>query len=409
MILYFDNYITDEPFHKGGHQFLDMVRNSSAKIYNMPSKLDITLYTLASYAEIPFSNVIIKYELQNISQKERFEKEVLKLFPKAVLIYGRSDNQKKFQETIKFMNNLGDEWIFYAGNNDHPFLSPNKEILNACLDKAKKIAFKTPYVSISISHFTEFYNFARKGTPFHEVITPESYILEENKDYIVASFPKGMYVGIQIVNKKLFEHWFFSGNAGDVLIRRSECIEPFSKKIKQILVIPKKELCVHFDGYMPSYKNPCNLSYDLCPPLFIPPGFFENQIKIRYGYDDYKEGWVNINPLKQKYSFRDIVNGTDLKISLDQLPLFWRRRIAKIDKNKGIDQEKVNKAILQRNFYLRNPFPRKSKLFYKRYRLKQKSFIFLHKINFIRKPIKSLLKKSKRFENFYKNLIKIRY
>ena len=115
MILYFDNYITDEPFWTGGHTYLGEIRNSGAKIYKMPSKLDITLYTLASYAEIDFSSVIIKYELQNISQKQRFEKEVLKLFPKAILIYGRSDSQKKFQDTINYLNTLDDEWISLAG------------------------------------------------------------------------------------------------------------------------------------------------------------------------------------------------------------------------------------------------------------------------------------------------------
>ncbi|MFH1503111.1 MAG: hypothetical protein ABIE36_00435 [Candidatus Diapherotrites archaeon] len=409
MILYFDNYITDEPFYAGGHKFLGEVRDSKAKIYNMPSKLDITLYTLASYAEIEWSNVIIKYELENYSQRERFEKEVLNLFPKAILIYGRSDSQKKFQETIRFMNKLEDEWIFYAGNNDHPFLAPNKEILNACLNKAKKIAVKNKNVSIPVTSFTIFYNLARKGTPFHEVAYPSSRILEEDRKCIVALFPRGTYEAMQIVNKKLFTHWFFSGEAGSALIRRSEDIEPFLKRVKQISVIPKKELCAHFDGEFHTDKTAYVLHFDLCSPLFIPPGFFENKIKIRFGFEDYKEGWVNMNPLKEKYSFRDLENGTDLKIGLEDIPLFWKKRIKKIEINKDADTREIKKALEKRNYILKNPFPKKSRFFYVKYRLKSNFFAFLNKISFIRKSVKNLMENSEKFRKSYISLIKIKF
>ena len=64
--------------------------------------------------------------------------------------------------------------------------------------------------------------------------------------------------------------------------------------INQTLVVPFKELFRHFDGYWHQ-----SISNNQCPAIDIPPGFFENDIKVRYGYDDYKEGWVNINPKKE--------------------------------------------------------------------------------------------------------------
>jgi len=146
----------------------------------------------------------------------------------------------------------------------------------------------------------------------------------------------------------------------------------------------------------------------MCPPLFIPKGFFNNKIKIRYGYDNYKEGWVNINPTKEKYSFRDNLNGTDLKIGLENIPLFWKKRIKKIDKNKNINQEEIDNASRRRKHFLKNPFPRKSKLFYVYYRTKINFFTSLHKISFVRKPIKNLLKNSKRLNTFYTRLIQIK-
>jgi len=409
MILYFDNYITDNPFHAGGHETLGEVRHSSADIYTMPSKLDITLYSLASYVSIKWSAVIIKYELENISQKKKFEREVKKLFPKAQLIYGRSDSQKKFQESIKIMDAIKDEWIFYAGNNDHPFIAPNTATLDACLKKAEEVSKKHTYVSIAISHFTEFYNKVQKGTPFREIHFYDTKIKEETKEYFVSSFPRGLNHSMQIVNKNLFKHWFFGGDSKGILVRRSECMESFVKTVPQIVIIPKKELCAHFDAEVPHSKSPYGLSYDLCPALFIPPGFFENTIKIAYGYDTYRPGWVNINPLKENYSFRDSINGTDMKIGIDDIPLFWKKKIKTLDINKNLNKKMVEEALKKRAYELRNPFPRKSNLYYFFYRQKNLTFRLLHSIPFIRAPIKMMLKKSNAFKKFYNKLIQIKF
>ena len=101
MILYFDNLITDIPLMpKGFYSELDKIRDSKSN-YGFQDRLKVTLYTLASYAEIPWSHVIIKYELDNNfkNKKTYFEKFVKKLWPKAYIIYGRSDNIQKFRET----------------------------------------------------------------------------------------------------------------------------------------------------------------------------------------------------------------------------------------------------------------------------------------------------------------------
>jgi hypothetical protein len=413
MILYFDNYITDQPFYAGGHETLGEVRDSKAKIYHMPSKLDITKYTLLSYAEIPFSKIIIKYELENPSQKKDFEDFLKKTFPKSklVIIYGRSDSQKKFQESLKIMNEIKDDWIFYAGNNDHPFVAPDIKTLNACLNKAKEIAKKSKnkFISISVSHFSEFVNKSMPGSPHHEIRYKKVKILEQTKDFLVSFFPKGINHSMIIAHKNLFNYWFFSGDSKGDLVRRSEDMEAFVKSKPQILITPKRELCAHFDAEVPKMKSSHGISYDLCPPLFIPPGFFKKQIKIRYGYNDYKENWININPSKKKYSFRDEKNGTDLKLSLEQLPLFWKKRIKIIDKNKNLNNQEIKNSLKRRRHLLLNPFPKKSKFFYFKYRTKKKFFIFLHKFSFVRKPIKNLMKKSNKFNEMYEKSVHIKF
>ena len=84
----------------------------------------------------------------------------------------------------------------------------------------------------------------------------------------------------------------------------------------------------------------------ICPSLDIPRGFFESKIKIRYGYNDYKEGWVNINPKNPNYYASD-KTGTDYKITLEDIPLFWKDRIIEIDENPNIDEEEMIQHKLQ--------------------------------------------------------------
>lgn len=88
-----------------------------------------------------------------------------------------------------------------------------------------------------------------------------------------------------------------------------------------LMFIPTRELCRHFDGYHRRTIN--NIDINKCPPLFIPPGFWEKDIKIVYG--ERLSGYVNIN-LSKDYSCVS-PDGTDIKT---HIPLFWMDRIKKI-------------------------------------------------------------------------------
>ena len=123
----------------------------------------------------------------------------------------------------------------------------------------------------------------------------------------------------------------------------------------KILIFTKYPLCEHFDGYSHTKTSAVPIPSALIPPLFIPLGFFENNIKIRYGYDDYKNNWININPLNAKYRFED-EKGTDLKISIDDIPLFWKKRISKIDINLNLDENLVREKMKELGKKIRAPF-----------------------------------------------------
>ena len=196
------------------------------------------------------------------------------------------------------------------------------------MKKAEELKNKYEFVSVVYSHFPEPLHMARHGTPIHDIGFPSSKIFEENNDFIIAYFPRGFTTSMQIVKKNLFNYWVYGREIGSATIKRLEDIykfTPFKERKSQIIIFPKGQLFAHFDGYSHNKGTGYLVPSSLVPPLFIPPGFFEKKIKIAYGYDKPRKGWVNINPLKKKYSFDDPKNGTDLKIPLEDIPLFWKK------------------------------------------------------------------------------------
>jgi len=92
------------------------------------------------------------------------------------------------------------------------------------------------------------------------------------------------------------------------------------------------------------------------PPLFIPHGFFSKKIKIAYGYDEYRDGWVNINPKKEHYSFEDNIYGTDMKCTIEEIPLFWKDHIKKIDINQKADLLQLERSNIKNKELLSDPW-----------------------------------------------------
>ena len=226
MILYFDNLITNIPLNATGfYSDLDAIRDS-CRSYSTKDRYDVTLYTLASYAEIDWDEVVIVYEFGEdmVSRKKEFEKFVKNLWPNAYIFYGRSDNQKKFQEKVRFINKLKGDWVFYAGNNDHPFVAPNKKVLNSCLGEAINLSKKWKYISIIYSHFAEGYNMAGKGNAYHDLVCFRSRVLREDRDCFVSLYYKGYGPSMQIMNKKLINHLVFSKDLGKGTFKRIESL-----------------------------------------------------------------------------------------------------------------------------------------------------------------------------------------
>ena len=403
MMLYFDNYITNEVLYKGLMVGLEDVRKGCAA-YRLPDRLDVAMYTLASYACIKWSHVIIKYSLQDESKQEEFEKYVLGIFPQAIIIRGRSDSQQKFCESIELIKKLGDEWVFYAGNVDHPFLASETASLEACLAQAQELRKRHRFVSIMYSHFSEWLSAVNP----HSLYRINGWKVEgEDKGCITAIAKGGRYHAIQIVNIGLLEHWFCSKDLGRMRIIRSENAYPHVLVDEQALVIPKKEICSHFDGYSHLVRLGFGNPDDIIPPLFIPAGFFEGKIRIAYGYNDCREGWVNINPLAKKYSFRDKRHGTDMKMLLSELPLFWKGRISETDVNPKMDAAAAEGARRKLLALQADPWPGRTPLSRAKKRIRTYGWRLVNYARFFEYPDELALEKDRggRVQRLAKNAI----
>ena len=192
----------------------------------------------------------------------------------------------------------------------------------------------TTPASIYPSHWPELLN---KASYIHNEKPGDTYLPDKYPNYIGFQLLNNND-SFQIINKELYRRWWFEENYGDAYLPRSDYRladkdgNPIGYDIRngrrQMLqhycLIPLKELCRHYDGYGHVEINP-----NKCPALSIPPGFFDNDIKIRYGYDDYQPDCVNIDPARQYYRILD-KNGTDYKWILNDIPLFWKKRISNI-------------------------------------------------------------------------------
>lgn len=300
------------------------------------SNFDIFKYSLASLAvAYPWSKVILKIELDSIyeNRKSELEKFINKEFKdfKVDLSWKRNEYQQDWIQTYK---DLDDDLIWFYCNHDHIFFDADQEYLKTIVDKLKN----KPLTSLQFSHWPENIRTAKAGghSPPSD---PSTYI--NHGDYL--SIKCSNFDSIQIISKDLYYDWWCTGEFNSVKLPRPDYFGIGLAELKplplQTLVIPIKEICRHFDGYHhvpPHLGGP--ISNSQCPAIDIPPGFFSNNIKIRYGYNDYKEGWVNINPKNPDY-YAHSETGTDYKFTLEVLPLVWKSRISAIDCNPNLDEE----------------------------------------------------------------------
>jgi hypothetical protein len=341
MILFCNTFITEtKPTIGKGFVFRENLKSFS--------NFDIFKYSLASLAvAYSWSKVILKISLDDIyksrqQELEDFIKNEFKNF-NLILEWKRNEYQNDWKKSYEL---LDDNLIWFYCNHDHIFFDSDtiylEELVNEIKDKK--------LCSVQFSHWPENIRTVKQGLNPHAFLTPPiSLTYKIYSNYI--SNETTNFDSIQIITKDLYYDWWFKGEFNHINLPRPDFFGIGLAEIKPVpiheTISPIKELCRHFDGYQ-HIKPP--ITNNQCPAIDIPPGFFENDIKIRFGYDDYKEGWVNINPKNPNYYAYD-KSGTDYKFMLEDLPLVWKSRISFIDSNNNLDLEELLqyrlKAILE--------------------------------------------------------------
>jgi hypothetical protein len=328
------------------------------------SKIDVLKYTLSSFSSYyPWKRAIIKVQLDNDyyneEVKSNLENYIREEFKNVDLIFSdkRITSQKEWREVYELIN---DDLVHVYCSHDHIIMDSSSEYFKRLI-KDVRSKYNNDYVTIAFSHWSEFIRNAKCGpTNTHRDNPPTFYNEDYNLEKNFVSFKGHCYDSNHIYSKKLFEDFFLKGNWDDILhlypphVFKTGHIELtridgvgitdlnfIRNKLlniptpKQRIIIPYREIARHYDGYF--YHG---IDNNQAPSLDIPEGFFENDIKIRYGYNDRKEGWVNINP-KSEYYYAYDKSGVDYKFTLKEIPLFWKNKISKIDINPNIDEEEM--------------------------------------------------------------------
>lgn len=348
LILFFDTYIVAGTGQKGGFNKSSFVESELSKFrdvfptYKWQEKIDVVKYTLLSYSVLDWDKVIIRYECEDESLTEDFQSFCRSAYPDAIIQNERSDTSLKYLKALESIEFDKDPWIFFSPNNDHPYINKN-DLLKKFIRIADEVVDKYPNLDVSInySHFSESNNDNGFMSPqYGYYMDVYKKILYENNDVFVSCADNLTNDSIRIYKLSfLIEIFKTCKNNGRVI--RIEDTEHYVSKRKSIVISPKVELCRHYDSYTHILKR--------VPPLFIPPGFWDGNVKIRYGYDDYVEGYVNINPLKEFVSHEN-----DCMFSILDIPLFWTSKISHISVNEKFSEPEFSEISYYK--YLMNPW-----------------------------------------------------
>jgi len=324
MILFVNTFITnDKPNFKLSYQRGNL---------HTDDKLDILKYSLYSFSKAyKWSKVILYIQLDEYykPRENELKQYCEEIFGKIIYQNKRNEYQNDWKESYEL---LDDNLIWFYCNHDHIFFDSNTSYLKELIDEMKN----EELCSLQFSHWPENIRTAKAGS-VSPPRNPKTYQIHNNYISVVSD----NFDSIQVITKELYRRWWFEGEFNHIKLPRPDFFGIGLAEIKPIpyhkVIIPLKEICRHYDGYQ--HIQPA-ITNNQCPSITIPLGFFENDIKIRYGYDDYKEGWTNINPKNNNYYAYD-VSGADYKFTLNDLPLIWKDKISVIDLNPNIDEEEM--------------------------------------------------------------------
>lgn len=293
-------------------------------------RFDVAKYTFASYGPWePFiTKILFNLELDEnyLGREKEMEDWIYSIFPshKVRIQWFRCNYLHQWKIVQEEINSINDDIVYLVGNDDHVFFDSSTNILEKGLEYLKNDL--DPTTMLGVCHYPEILreSFNKNG----KLTACGNFVQYKNLTS----------VNVFIFNKKLFNmYMIYLKDPNKIYYKTDGITIDFISNI----YTSTKEICRHFDGYAHVGTNSNH-----CPPLEIPPGFFDHNIKIKYGYANRYSEYVNINPLASTLYAADKINGTDYKFLLDDIPKFWKPYISNIDVNPNIE---VESAVLSRD------------------------------------------------------------
>jgi hypothetical protein len=316
MILFINTFITDKCIPNSS---TSANKKSNRALLKECNQIDIFKYSLASLAPIhKWNRIILNISLDSnyLDKKDDLESFIRDEYKgcEIFLSWKRNVFKSEWQQTYELFN---EELIWFNCNHDHIVLDSSPNYLNFILGKMKKDELGP--ISSYYTHWPE--NIAHLS---HSYKFDSLRIFEE-----YATLRKETCDSINIISKNLYHKWWFSDSVpAHLAFPRPDwsrnMLSSFVSVPDHKQFIQYKELSRHFDAYY-------HLTVGQCPALNIPDGFFDNNINILIGGASKTEGQTWFNPLIEKFSSEDL-NGVDYKMLEADIPLFWKNRIAKIDR-----------------------------------------------------------------------------
>ena len=295
-----------------------------ASWFPVSNRFDIFKYCLASRAVMaPVVDKFIFYiDLAEFTpRQEELYEYMLSIFPADTveIHWHRIDRTRKWRDLCNSQFTNDDELIWYEGNDDHIFIDSNLDMIRAAVTTLN--ADSDPMAVIYYSHWPEQ---MRMSLLHNGELTSDGNFIKFQWDTVDS---------LLIMKAGRFKKYWVETDCGDDNIYRSDSLGwQYGFKIPGTVYSPTKELIRHYDGY----SHVGNLLGTIAPPLFVPPGFLDHNMKVRIGYPERKEGWTNLYAATERLYSID-PHGADHRWCVEDIPLFWKPYISEFDIN--IDQD----------------------------------------------------------------------
>lgn len=300
-----------------------------------PERFDVFRYCLASHAVLePLVSkfifcVTLAPELAH--RRAELEEYIRSLIPadKLELIWQRCDYGRDWKRICDQYLNDPDELVWLACNDDHIFIDSNLRTVAAA--QAILRADPDPNAYMYYSHWPEQMRMSM-------LLGGE---LTVDKNFIKYSWEN--FDGIMVLKAgRLKQYW--ERDYGDASMFKVDYLGAHhGYQCPGTCYAPTKELVRHYEGYSHVNDGMTQTLANIVPPLYIPPGFFDNDLRIRVGYIERDNDWTNFNPAAE-WLYNANPTGTDYRWHVEDIPLFWQEHIAEVDYDENYDAGQMRQA-----------------------------------------------------------------